>query len=92
MSGIYIGGVDLPKGGVELRLIVRENGLVFVDCFGVWKETRAISVPDHGRLIDAGMLVPDTSFFDGGDWHYGYSARQIECAPTIIPEAKEERE
>jgi hypothetical protein len=36
-----------------------------------------------GRLIDANALVPDTSFFDGGDWHYGYSAKQLEAAPTV---------
>lgn len=35
------------------------------------------------RLIDADALVADTSFFDGDDWHYGYSAKQIANAPTI---------
>lgn len=35
------------------------------------------------RLIDANALVADTSFYDGGDWHYGYSAKQIENAPTV---------
>ena len=35
------------------------------------------------RLIDANALVADTSFFDGDEWHYGYSAKQIENAPTV---------
>ena len=35
------------------------------------------------RYIDADALVADTSFFDGDEWHYGYSAKQIENAPTV---------
>lgn len=35
------------------------------------------------RLIDAEAFVPDIASFDGDDWHYGYSEKQIENAPTI---------
>lgn len=35
------------------------------------------------RLIDADAFVPDIASFDGDDWHYGYSEKQIANAPTI---------
>ena len=44
-----------------------------------------VPIPEgHGRLVDADALVADTSFFDGDDWYYGYSAKQIQNAPTIL--------
>ena len=57
MSGIYISGVDLPKSSVELRLIVRQTGLVFVESFGIFEERQATPIPDHGRLVDADEAV-----------------------------------
>ena len=35
------------------------------------------------RLIDADALVADTRFFDGHEWHYGYTEDEIKEAPTI---------
>ena len=35
------------------------------------------------RLIDADALVADTQFFDGHEWHYGYTEDEIKEAPTI---------
>ena len=35
------------------------------------------------RPIDADALIANPSFFDSGDWHYGYLIRQIKKAPTI---------
>lgn len=35
------------------------------------------------RLIDADALTTDISFFDGENYHYGYSQGMINSAPTI---------
>lgn len=35
------------------------------------------------RYIDADALVTDISFFDGENFHYGYSQGTIESAPTV---------
>lgn len=38
--------------------------------------------PEHGRLIDADLLVPDSDYDDGEFW--AVSIRQIEDAQTVI--------
>lgn len=80
MGGIYIKGMEMPTDE-RVRVVIYQNGQVFVD-HGTWfSEYEAISVPPHGRLIDADMLLEE---FDGT---YKYVAL-IKKAPTII-EAEE---
>ena len=43
-----------------------------------------VSVPPHGRLIDADELEPDTEWNDYYDEYTSYSKAQIQVAPSII--------
>lgn len=97
--GVYIKGMEMPKSCYVCRFCdgteETEIGVCAYCCVdGGYREAYAsndfplVPVPPHGRLIDADALVADTSFYDGGDWHYGYSTKQIDNAPTII-EAEE---
>ena len=94
MSGIYIKSMEMPKhcwqckfhDDIDNCIIIGEN------CVEVWGEYRRldscplIPVPDHGRLIDADVLIGklhDECLFD-------YDARSvvyadIQDAPTVIP-------
>ena len=87
MSGVYIRGMQMPEK--PILFCIHPDGKVFSDKEGGWEEYRAVPVPDHGDLIDRNALVPDTSFYDGGDWHYGYSKKTIQYAPTVIQTDKE---
>lgn len=104
MAGIYIKGVDLPKGSTELLLAVRADGEVFVGGFGYCGEAQAIPVPDHGRLGDLDALgIAEleervAKRADRVDWMDEYivgivdglheANRRIVNAPTVIPEDK----
>lgn len=65
MGGIYIKGMEMPTDE-RVRVVIYQNGQVFVD-HGTWfSEYEAISVPPHGRLIDADALH---KLFED-QWHY----------------------
>ena len=97
MADIVIRGVEMPKFCCECPLkesmydvgyicLPRKEPIKVNLSKGRDDACPLVPLPGgHGRLIDADALVADTSFFDGGDWHYGYSAKQIENAPTIVP-------
>ncbi len=87
---IYIKGIELPKGADEHRLIIRSNGQVIIDKKTYWEEAEAVSVPPHGRLIDADALMkkiehdtPLSAVFEKT------MRRYLHNAPTIIPTEEE---
>jgi len=57
MADILIKGLKLPEKANELRLIIHPNGQVLIVKQTYWEETEAIEIPDHGRLIDADVLM-----------------------------------
>ena len=97
---ILIKGMEMPKEGCKDCLLVKRKG-VFDICPFLKREVDGnverggkplacplVSVPPHGRLIDADALkimMPTI-----GD-EYLYAREMIEEAPTII-EAEEEQE
>ena len=93
MADILIRGMEMPKtcGDCPLSALRMDCKLTGRDISHDWMKRKIpdwcplVPLPEgHGRLVDADALVADTSFFDGGDWHYGYSAKQIQNAPTIL--------
>lgn len=48
-----------------------------------------ISVPPHGRLIDADALEADAEWDERNDGYISFSRIAIDCAPTIIPASEE---
>lgn len=88
MGGIYIKGMEMPTDE-RVRVVIYQNGQVFVD-HGTWfSEYEAISVPPHGRLIDADALIEsfDPSDFWNPDAEDNCFAavHVVNTAPTIIP-------
>lgn len=82
--GIYIKGMEMPNPGHIVLVEIDENGDVFAAYDGgrtKLTQHKAVSVPPHGRLIDADKL----------DYSLGIDDRDIyvhwtlEDAPTIIP-------
>ena len=55
--GVYIEGIEMPKGSDEHRLIIRANGQVIIDKKTYWEEAEAVPVPPHGDLIDRDALM-----------------------------------
>ena len=90
--GVYIKGIEMPKGADEHRLIIRANGQVIIDKKTYWEEAEAVPVPPHGRCIDADAYE---SLLRGlGDRNYRREKGTIcgaikflhpHYAPTIIP-------
>ena len=78
--GVYINGIEMPKGADEHRLIIRANGQVIIDKKTYWEETKAVPVPPHGRLIDADEFIA-LMFADP----YQDFVHIIGQMPTIIP-------
>lgn len=79
MSGIYI-RMKMPIKGYRLLLIHADGTVQSAD-----GETTAVSVPDHGRLIDADVLRSKCD-----DPHWCVWMSEIDDSPTIIPANKEE--
>ena len=91
--GVYIKGMSMPTGG--RILIVFPSGRVLevsADATqNIFRETQAVPVPPHGRLIDADALdvigycgIPqgrEDTFDSGVMW----LAERIDELPTIIP-------
>ena len=84
MSGIYIKGMEMPKDGSCVTVRIWSDGRVV----GVHNDSfvkQAISVPDHGRLIDADALKEE--------WRNGFHRKIVDAlmedAPTIIPADKD---
>lgn len=83
--GVYIKGVEIPKEN-RLTLQISADGAVYVvNSCSITAETYttdAVSVPSHGRLIDADALKADALDESGRMF---ISNIQIFNAPTIIP-------
>ena len=81
---VYIEGVDIPEGHSAISIKLWPDGEVeVIDAEGEWSTTTAISVPDHGRLIDADALGDfpyNMDFCDGGE-----ADEWVRNAPTVIP-------
>lgn len=80
---ILIRGIDMPTDGEMLCINIYPDGKVCIaldlECTQI---ATAVSIPPHGRLIDADALM-DEAYQPGA---YGYvDAIQIDNAPTIIP-------
>lgn len=98
MSGIYISGIEMPKG-LGKTITIYPNGTVRVwvnnKGSGELLEQRAVPVPPHGRLKDYERIMKE---YDG--WFSKTESREYENmfyalrmaingSPTIIPASKE---
>ena len=102
MSGIYIPGIEMPKGGAIEIMIFAEGKAIksgytvsidgkdyYAPTLGETPAVQALPVPDHGRLIDADAIIqriPIASYEI-----YENIRSLIDSTPTIIPAEKEER-
>ena len=88
MSGIYIKGVKLPtihEGQMVIR--IAPSGKADVQWSGMvgGNYTKAVEVPDHGRLIDADKFSLWLS-----DWQkhltetYGENDEYVKCLESVI--------
>ena len=99
MADILISGIQFPKFSPHV-IEIYPNGTAIAQCKGIYG--KAVSVPPHGRLIDADELIEkqkeDAEIFMGST-NYGDKVRYDEAmnavanivnAPTVIPASKEE--
>lgn len=91
---IYIDNIEMPKGHDHLTINIWPNGTTSYGIFNreenlcTFKETKAISVPLHGDLIDRDVLTISTAVpLDGKPYQY-VSIDNIKAAPIIIPAEK----
>ena len=99
MMGVYIKGMKIPKKGfVEILIhddgIVQQtgqgyriNGTVYYTPYveGMPAIYKAVSVPPHGRLIDADALMKGEGRYIISFGKEGIDVAEINRAPTIIP-------
>ena len=93
---IYIKAIPMPKDGdLPIWIALHSDGTVEYNANkgDGWKMTTAVSIPPHGRLIDADALVK--WFIEWYDLHaeleicHGIAIiADPDCAPTVI-EAEE---
>lgn len=85
MSGIYIKGMEMPKNCVDCRFHKSIYCTLTDICTNTAQGCPLISVPDHGRLIDADALKEE--------WRNGFHRKIVDAlmedAPTIIPADKD---
>ena len=90
MADILISGIQFPKFSPHV-IEIYPNGTAIAQCKGIYG--KAVSVPPHGRLIDADAL------FEEAYKVWGFDADAGDCnilmglildAPTVI-EASEEK-
>ena len=86
MSDILIKHMKLPEN--QVHVILNPNGLVEVldENNILLEEYQAVSVPKHGRLIDADALLKgcERVATEYATREYAFSQSAIENAPTII--------
>ena len=105
MSGIYIKGIEMPKNCEECAIkswdmedyVCPFSGISTL-CISRQANCPLISVPDHGRLIDADALMSkfaekvrrsnNSDFAPIPRWNHAVAI--VEEMPTIIPADKEE--
>ena len=107
MSGVYIPGMEMPKSCYECPFFVKSSSpkYPFVDCkiigqlgdvfnaISIPIDCPLVSVPDHGRLIDADNLLKSVGSYDPIKWtdEYGQVVLlvNINNEPTIIQADKD---
>ena len=96
MSGVYIRGMEMPKKHSYITITIWPNGIASYGLFDReehlcnFQETKAVPVPEHGRLIDADELTLKKKFMLSGMGFTTFTVEavlihDIENAPTIIP-------
>lgn len=81
--GVYIAGMKMPKNE-PLLVKINPDGSVSTTAKNGYKKYEAVSVPSHGRLIDAdGEIGVNVTMMPGG------KCRVDLIAPTIIPAEEE---
>ena len=90
MSGVYIPSMEIPVGHNEATFGIDADGYSLL---AVYTEKNPeseiyyiVPVPDHGRLIDADVLVKENTMAWGTE-----DIIRIAKAPIIIPADKEVR-
>ena len=83
MSGVYITDMEMPKKNT--LVLIKPDGETYIYTVKTIT-TKAVPVPDHGRLIDADELPRFGG--RGGLIH----SKDVDNAPTIIPVDKEDEE
>lgn len=85
MSGIYIPGMEMPQKDEVITIF--PDGTAHLHHLGLRlniSQSKAVPVPEHGRLIDA-----DAVMLEGGPYEYDewckWALEQYQDAPTIIP-------
>ena len=94
--GVYINGMDMPSIDLEWRIIRGQDGKWYAidvnaeTSDGEWHEI--VSVPPHGRLVDADKLMQEMRLFIKENMLSRDDARElletIKDAPTVL-EAEE---
>ena len=85
--GIYLPNMEMPQPGEAITIFCSGDAHRFI--IGMREsltKSKAIPVPNHGRLIDADALPWEKQglmLTDPDEW--GIEARDIEAAPIIIP-------
>lgn len=110
MSGIYIPGMSMPKENEVICIFpdkkTQKRIVKFSSLYEVLETSRAVPVPDHGRLIDADALSDMLDKYEreyaleaGDKKDFGIMQKAFglhdaelmaESLPTIIPADKEE--
>ena len=100
MADILIRGMEMP-GNEPLRLVLNQNGQLFVDHGVTFTEYEAVELPPHGDLIDRGAFRAEMDkhypFDHGTQRKHGEAdaakstiINMLANSPVIIPADKEE--
>ena len=99
MSDILIHGMEMPTNGNETIIRIQPDGTV-LDQYGHYLTITAVSVPPHGRTIDADAIFKDicddinamtaVGIAVDGQWLWDKLNDALENAPTIIPASEED--
>jgi hypothetical protein len=96
MSGVYIGGIEMPKT-YPLIVTIYPDGQVLSGTVGAKDiHGKAVPVPPHGKVIDADLLCKVLQKNSEDEWNnktapfswaYAYDCVKdtVENMPTIIP-------
>ena len=105
MAGIYISGMEMPKEGcVEIQIFAEGIALktgytvrikdkdYYQPTIGETPPMSVISVPDHGRLIDADAMIESVELDDLSTLSEVMHIKEVmHDVPTIIPGEEVER-
>ena len=93
--GIYLPKVYMPQGDETLTIQICPDGSIWQRFRGTVPGAKSVSVPPHGRLIDADALINNLEFTTKHCTIKGHTAQryremivELSVAPTIIPEEK----